>query len=97
MATVASALVLFFPPAVLISRMSTYKICLTIGTVVLIFGLSTSVLTFGLCMHKISTASVAATAVLYIISTDLPIFGLINQHNLWPVDKCFIQYRCIDG
>ena len=65
-ASMASALVLFFPPAVLIFRLSTRKMCFflsicngcigTIGTSVLIF---LSLLTFGLCMHKISTASVA--------------------------------------
>ena len=94
-ASVASALVLFFLPAVLIFRLSTRKICFTIGPAVLIFGLSISVLTFGLCMHIISTASVAGTVVVCLISTDLPIFGLINQDNLWPVDKCFIQYMCV--
>ena len=36
--SVASALVLLFPPAVLIFRLSTHKICFTISTVVLIFG-----------------------------------------------------------
>ena len=52
-ASIASALVLFFQPAVLI------------------FGLCTAVLTFGQCMHKISTTSVDGIAVICIISTDI--------------------------
>ena len=88
-ASMASALVLFFPLAVLIFRLSTRKMCLfwasakvvirTIGTAVLIFGLCTVVLTFGLCMYKISTASVTGSVVVCIISTDLLIFVLSNQ------------------
>ena len=75
-ASMASALVLFFPPAVLI------------------FGLCTAVLTFGRCMHKISTASVNGIVVICIISTDI-IIGASNEHYLQPVDKCFIQYMCM--
>ena len=51
----------------------------TYGTSVLFFGLCTVVLTFGLWMHKISTASVAGSVVVCIISTDLLIFVLSNQ------------------
>ena len=76
-ASEASALVLFFPPAVLI------------------LGLCTAVLTFGQCMHKISTASVDGIVVICIISTDIIIFGVSNEHYLRPVDKCFIQYMCM--
>ena len=79
-ASMASALVLFFPPAVLI------------------FGLCTAVLTFGQCMHKISTASVDGIVVICIISTDIIIFGVSNEHYLHylrPVDKRVIQYMCM--
>ena len=61
----------------------------------LIFGLCTAVLTFGQCMHKISTASVDGIVVICIISTDIMIFGVSNKHYLRPVDKCFIQYMCM--
>ena len=76
-ASVASVLVLFFPPAVLI------------------FGLCTAVLTFGQCIHKIGIASVDGTVVFCMISIDVLIFGVSNEHNLWPVDKCFIHYMCM--
>ena len=62
---------------------------------VLFFGLCTAVLTFGQCMHKVSTASVDSIVVICIISTDIIIFGVSNEHYLRPVDKCFIQYMCM--
>ena len=61
----------------------------------LIFGLYTTVLTFDQYMHKISTASVDGIVVICIISTDIIMFGVSNEHYLQPVDKCFIQCMCM--